>query len=149
MRGSVGRDLRRISNSPGRFLACAHRGMTLEGLLRRVSAALPTQRTSPDYMRRRHDADGDGFSAPFASEDRLQLWFRIHNVSQFRRTKNECPVSTLTPDVDAVDLSTSNVWNWKYFDRDMQSLQVSGNAIEPVGPHLVSRLRSHPASAAA
>ena len=71
--------------------------MALKGLLWRVSAALPAKRASPDYMRRRHHADGDGFPASFATEDGLQLGFGVHDVSQFRRMKNECLVSSSTP----------------------------------------------------
>jgi hypothetical protein len=56
----------------------------------KVSSALTTKRASPDNMSRRHDSNGDGFPAPFASQDRLRRGFQVHHVSQFRRMKNEC-----------------------------------------------------------
>jgi hypothetical protein len=69
----------------------------MKGLFRKIPAPLPAQRASPDNMRRRHDADRDGFPAPFASENGLRVGFSVHLGSQFRRMKNECPVPILTP----------------------------------------------------
>jgi hypothetical protein len=62
----------------------------MKGFSWKVSAALPTQWASPDNVGRRHDSNGDGFPAPFASQDWLRRGFQFHHVSQFRRMKNEC-----------------------------------------------------------
>jgi len=69
----------------------------MKGLLRHIPPALTAQRASPDNMRRRHDTDGDGFPAPFASEDGLWRGFQVHHGNQFRRIKNECLVPILSP----------------------------------------------------
>lgn len=74
--------------------------MTVEGLLWEISPALTAQRTGADNMRRRHDADGDGFPAPFTSQHGLRPGFQVDHGSQFRRTKNECLVSISLPDFD-------------------------------------------------
>jgi hypothetical protein len=80
-------------------------------LLRHIPPALTTQGAGPNDMRRRHDTDRDGFPAPFASEDRLWSGFQVDHGSQFRRIKNECPVSISLPDFDAVRWDFSNVGN--------------------------------------
>ena len=85
----------------------------MKGLLRHIPPALTAQRASPDNMRRRHDTDGDGFPAPFASEDGLRRGFQVHHGSQFRRIKNECLVSILLPDLDPARWDFSNAGNWK------------------------------------
>lgn len=91
---------RQVLDSTGRLLAGAHRGMTVKGLFWEISSALAAQRTGPDNMRCRHHADGNGFPAPFTSQNGLRPGFQVDHGRQFRRIKNECPVSASLPDFD-------------------------------------------------